>query len=182
MVHVNKVTTNAVVDELRWHACFDTLTDLANRRHFQSLGEAEFLRSQLCDCDLALILLDLDHFNRVNDYYGHGCGDEVLAETAACLRQRLRCQDVIGRWGGEEFALLLPETDVSGALIVAEEVRTIVADHAFHYEDVSLKVTISLGVAVRGTQHEEFADLIASSDKQLRRAKRLGRNRVCLGE
>ena len=179
---MDKATSNAAVDELCWQACFDTLTELANRRHFQSLGEAEFLRSQLCDCDLALILLDVDHFHRVHDSYGHGCGDEVLAQTAACLRQNLRCQDVIGRWGGEEFALLLPETDVAGALVLAEKVRTLVADHTFHYEDVSFKVTISLGVAVCGTQHEEFADLIASSGKQLRRAKRLGGNRVCLGE
>jgi two-component system, cell cycle response regulator len=173
---------HAFLEELHRQACIDALTGLANRRHFQNVGEAEFLRAQRYGRDLSLILLDFDHFKQLNDRNGHPCGDEVLAQTSARLQQRLRHQDLIGRWGGEEFAVLLPETDLSRAAVVAHALRTLVADHACRYQEISLEVTISLGVATQDKQHRAFADLVASSDEQLLRAKRLGRNQVCLDE
>jgi two-component system, cell cycle response regulator len=170
------------LEELRRQACSDALTGLANRRQFRNVGEDEFQRARRYGRELSLILLDFDHFKRLNDRYGHACGDEVLAQTAARFQQRLRRQDVIGRWGGEEFAVLLPETGLLRAAVVAHVLRTMVAEHAYRSQETSCDVTISLGVATQGPQHRVFADLIAASDAQLLRAKRLGRNRVCLDE
>jgi diguanylate cyclase (GGDEF)-like protein len=172
---------HAFLEELRRQACLDALTGLANRRHFRDLGAAEFLRAQRYGRDLSLILLDFDDFKQLNDRYGHPCGDKVLAETSARLQQRLRRQDLLGRWGGDEFAVLLPETCLARASVLAHALRTTVANHAYRYQRKSFEVTISLGVATQSTQHRVFADLIASTDEQLLRAKRLGRNRVCLG-
>ena len=173
---------HAFLEELHRQACTDALTGLANRRHFQNVGEAEFLRARRYGRDLSLLLLDFDHFKQLNDRYGHPCGDAVLAQTSARLQQRLRRPDLIGRWGGEEFVVLLPETDLPRAAIVADALRTLVADHAYRYQGISLEVTISLGVANQDKQHRAFTDMIAASDAQLLRAKRLGRNRVCLDE
>jgi two-component system, cell cycle response regulator len=172
---------HAFLEELRRQACLDALTGLANRRHFRDLGVAEFLRAQRYGRDLSLILLDFDDFKQLNDRYGHPCGDKVLAETSARLQQRLRRQDLLGRWGGDEFAVLLPETCLARASVLAHALRTTVANHAYRYQRKSFEVTISLGVATQSKQHRVFADLIASTDEQLLRAKRLGRNRVCLG-
>lgn len=173
---------HALLEELCRQACVDPLTGVANRRSFQNLAEAEFQRAHRYGCALSLIMLDLDRFKQVNDRYGHLCGDEVLAQTASRLQQTLRRQDLMCRWGGEEFAVLLPETGTVGALAVAHALRTAVTERAYRYQGDSLEVTVSLGVATLGKQHRTFVALVASSDEQLLRAKRLGRNRVCVDD
>jgi two-component system, cell cycle response regulator len=173
---------HAFLEEFHRQVCCDDLTGLANRRHFDRVGEVEFLRSQRYGRDLSLILVDVDHFKQINDCCGHLCGDEILRRVAARLQRRLRQHDLIARWGGDEFAVLLPETDLAHASLLAHTLCTIIANHAFHYQEASLAVTISLGVATQGKRHRAFADLIRSSDRQLLRAKRLGRNRVCFDQ
>ena len=125
---------------------------------------------------LSALLLDLDHFKQINDNYGHGRGDEVLAAAAEAMRSAVRESDFVGRYGGEEFLILLPDTDSEGALRSAETVRTAVA--AVSVPNVDRQVTTSVGVAVLGDDGVDGDTLIRSADRALYAAKSLGRDRV----
>ena len=173
---------HAFLEELHRKACFDSLTGLFNRGHFHVLGEAEFQRAKRHDHLLSLLLLDLDHFKTLNDRFGHLCGDNVLRETArthptATAPGRHSCP-----LGGEEFAVLMPETSLVGASVVAHVLRTTIEEHCYRCRGLLVKVTISVGVASLGMQQQALADLFDSCDEQLLRAKRRGRNRVCVAE
>jgi diguanylate cyclase (GGDEF)-like protein len=129
---------------------------------------------------VALLLVDIDHFKRVNDLHGHLAGDDVLRAIAAALRQQLGDSDVLGRYGGEEFVVLVPGAEPAGACAVAERLRDRVGAQTVHTGDGRLNVTVSVGVAVLPGHGGELFELLASADLALYRAKRLGRNRVCL--
>jgi diguanylate cyclase (GGDEF)-like protein/PAS domain S-box-containing protein len=171
--------------QLRELATTDSLTGAANRRHFVELAQKERERSLRGRAPLSLCLFDADHFKSVNDNYGHVAGDHVLSAIAKAAKSGLRLNDVLGRLGGEEFAILLPDTDLAGALVVAERVRAAVAASEVQNGEASepsaarapIRVTISLGVAeLRG--HEPLESLLKRADRALYAAKDLGRDRV----
>ncbi|GMV07981.1 MAG: hypothetical protein AMXMBFR53_42560 [Gemmatimonadota bacterium] len=167
--------------ELERLALTDSLTGLANRRHFMERLEAEVERAQRYHRPLSVVLLDLDHFKKVNDTHGHAAGDEVLRGAARALRSVCRDVDIPARWGGEELALLLPETDAAGARIVAERVRERIQAQAYTGPSGGgFGVTASLGVATADESGLSAEALLHASDKALYRAKDEGRNRVVL--
>lgn len=164
-------------DQLRALATRDSLTNAANRRHFVELAERERERSLRSGASLSVCLFDADHFKSVNDNYGHVAGDHVLTAMARAAQSMLRAADVLGRLGGEEFAILLPDTDVVGARAVAERVRNAVSESVVPSERADIRVTISIGVAELQNE-ESFESLLKRADRMLYEAKDLGRNRV----
>ena len=164
-------------DRLREMALTDELTELPNRRAFDRELQREYSRRRRHGTRFSLLMFDIDHFKQVNDNYGHAAGDHVLESLGDICRQHFRVQDVIGRIGGEEFAVILPETGHEGALQVAERFRSLVEQSAFLFEGVSLQVTISIGVASTNGE-EDAADLFKAADDALYEAKETGRNRV----
>jgi diguanylate cyclase (GGDEF)-like protein len=152
----------------------DRLTGLSNRLKLDQTLEAEFQRSQRTGASLSVILTDVDHFKSVNDTHGHQTGDEVLVGIANLLKAGARQIDVVGRWGGEEFLLVCPDTDADSAKAVAERLRQAISTHAF--PAVGQK-TASFGVATLQAE-DSITALIARADKALYQAKAAGRNRV----
>lgn len=159
-------------------ALVDGLTGLANRRRSEAALDEEIVRAARLGGELTLAILDIDHFKEVNDRYGHAAGDAVLKELALVLNHSLREIDTAGRWGGEEFALILPGTDTAGGARLCERIRQTLADRRIPIEnDMAITVTASFGVA--GFQHSGSRErLLAAADEALYRAKRAGRNRV----
>jgi diguanylate cyclase (GGDEF)-like protein len=157
----------------------DGLTQIYNRRHWQESLEQEYAKSRRHDKNLSLIMLDLDHFKLLNDNYGHQCGDMVLIEVSALINSLLRVEDVFGRYGGEEFAIILPETELSGAIELAQRICNSIAVKTLTYKDQAIKVTISLGVAQLSAEEVNYEELITQSDNALYQAKAQGRNQVC---
>jgi two-component system cell cycle response regulator len=157
----------------------DHLTELRTRRYLSEVLAVECLRSKRYKSPLSVVMADLDYFKRVNDTYGHAAGDDVLKATADVLRESLRATDVAARWGGEEFLVVLPETDLPGAELWAERWREDIEGHAFKEPDgKTLKITISIGVASFSDDMDKQNILIDAADKALYRAKESGRNRV----
>jgi diguanylate cyclase (GGDEF)-like protein len=157
----------------------DGLTGLYNHRYFVRALEAEYKRAIRYKRSLALLLLDIDHFKNVNDTYGHPCGDLVLKEIAALLKGCLRSADVAARYGGDEIAVILPETSESKASEVAEKLRRQLEKSSFEWEGNSFSLTCSIGVAaVPETHINHWNELLCSADKSLYRAKGKGRNHV----
>lgn len=157
----------------------DSLTQLANRRFLMNMFEKEFHRSERHQHPLSLIMADIDHFKPINDTYGHQQGDVVLKAVASEMKNLLREYDLAARFGGEEFALVLPETDLLKATQVAERVRERIAAMRFAGALALLRMTISLGVATSpGSGIKGVNDLIRVADDALYTAKREGRNRV----
>jgi diguanylate cyclase (GGDEF)-like protein len=159
----------------------DPKTGLLNAAAWQREADGEVNRALRSDAPLALLLVDVDHFKRVNDSHGHLIGDEVLRALATELRQQVRESDVVGRFGGEEFTVLLPGTDTAGACGIAERLRSsagglriAAASHA------RIQVTVSIGVAVLGQHGSDLFELLAAADVALYRAKDAGRNQVRL--
>jgi len=167
------------LDELATMSRIDGLTQIYNRRHWQESLEQEYAKARRHDKKLSLIMLDLDYFKLLNDNYGHQCGDMVLTEVSALISALLRVEDIFGRYGGEEFAIVLPETNLSGATELAERICTKIAASSLHYNDELLEVTISLGVAQLSSNESSYEELIAHADSALYQAKAQGRNQVC---
>ncbi len=160
-------------------AVTDPLTDLANRRNLMNSLRKEFSRTQRLSTPLSLIMIDLDHFKRVNDTYGHQGGDMVLTRIGHLLAESVRPYDIAARYGGEEFSLLLPETDHKVALQIAERLRDKISNLRFDGELSQLKSSASFGVAsCPARQILTAEDLIREADEALYRAKDKGRNRV----
>jgi diguanylate cyclase (GGDEF)-like protein len=159
-------------------ATVDAMTGLFNRRHFLSLAEGEWSRFQRYQRPLSLLAIDIDHFKSVNDRYGHAVGDEAIISVANACQQGRRVSDIVGRLGGEEFVMLLPETDQAQAMIVAERLRERVASHVLHVHKVQFKVTISIGVAQATASMSGIDALLRAADQALYQAKHDGRNRV----
>lgn len=185
LVGIHDVTAQKNLEEqLRELATRDFLTGTANRRHFVEVAQRERERSRRSGARLSLCMFDADHFKNVNDQHGHVAGDQVLTAIAQAATSALRTSDVLGRLGGEEFGVLLPDTDLAGALTVAERMRAAVAEARVpgaepneQGEREAIRITISLGVAeLRGD--EPFETLLKRADRALYAAKDLGRNRV----
>ncbi len=160
-------------------AVTDQLTSLYNRRYFERHLNVMLGKAQEQDRDLALMILDIDHFKAVNDTYGHDIGDAVLREFAARLRRNIRGVDLGCRFGGEEFVVLMPDTDFTQADIVAERVRQAIAEKEFEVGTPRpLSITVSVGVSLNETLSDTPEGMVKRADVALYRAKREGRNRV----
>ena len=159
-------------------AVTDGLTKLLLRRVLLEKLEQELLRAKEKDAPLALVLLDIDHFKSVNDTYGHPAGDAVLREVAARVKRSVRDVDVCGRYGGEEFIVLLPQTPLEGALLVAERIREAVKAKPFELRGEERRITVSLGVSVFPQHSDNGRALIESADEALYKSKENGRDRV----
>jgi len=166
--------------ELRRWATTDCLTGMANRRHFLDLAEREMQRSRRYDRPMTVAIFDVDLFKRVNDSFGHAIGDEVLRAIAAATAATLRESDLAGRLGGEEFGLMLPETDLTGAIDLAERLRAAVAATSIQANDSTLSATISIGVAALEESDITIDALFARADSALYRAKNAGRDRIAV--
>jgi len=156
----------------------DGLTGIFNRRKFFEEASREFARAQRYRRPLSMILLDIDFFKRVNDEYGHLGGDAVLKQLAGRLQALIRTEEIFARIGGEEFAVLCPETDVGRAKVLAEKLRHLCAGSPFDCNGVEVPVTVSCGVAAIAPAMSRFEDLIRLADEALYQAKNAGRDRV----
>jgi diguanylate cyclase (GGDEF)-like protein/PAS domain S-box-containing protein len=170
--------TKRLQQELRLMASTDPLTGLLNRRRFLEQAESEFLRSQRYRHELAMVMLDIDHFKTINDTHGHFVGDQVLVALSRATANLLRATDILGRWGGEEFVILMPETPLAGAAILAERLRELLARLTVDTAAGTLHFTISAGVAARGGPDAGITDIMHRADTALYAAKHHGRNRI----
>jgi histidine kinase len=164
--------------ELSVKAATDGLTGLYNHDYFQSMLAQELVQSQRAARDLSLLLIDIDHFKKFNDQWGHQVGDLVLKKVAAAIRDTCRKSDVVARYGGEEMAVILPETSPELGAMVAERIRKSVASLLIPHGDYTLSVTISLGLSSLSEKYHEKAVLIARADEALYKSKHAGRNKV----
>ncbi len=157
----------------------DGLTHAANRRHLIEMLEIEYLRAVRYHAPLSYVMGDIDHFKKLNDEHGHQLGDRVLEAVADVLKSNVRIHDVVGRYGGEEFALVLPQTDTIGAVAVAQRCRREIEKLRIGADDKTVQLTMSFGVASWPRDGiVNTADLIKAADTALYEAKRAGRNRV----
>lgn len=166
--------------EFERRARVDGLTGAINRGALDHFLRQEIYRSRRKSHPLALLMLDMDHFKKINDLFGHPAGDRVLIELVRLIKNRLRTHDELARWGGEEFAVLLPETDAAGAQALAEDLRHQVENHSFLFDGEKLRATISIGGAVLKESDTDGAALVARADQALYAAKNAGRNRVVI--
>lgn len=156
----------------------DSLTGAYNRRYLELFMEKTIPFSKRTNSSLVFMMLDIDHFKKVNDNYGHQCGDQALKHTSSIINNNVRNSGVFVRFGGEEFAVILPNTDVAEGLIIAERIREAVEKSEFIYQNERIHFTISIGVSVySGENVEEF---IEKSDNALYKAKENGRNQVAI--
>ena len=159
-------------------ATVDSMTSLYNRRHFLALAGAEWSRFQRYQRPLSMLMIDIDHFKSVNDRYGHAVGDQAIISVATACQQNKRDSDVVGRLGGEEFAIFLPETDQAQAAIVAERIRESIAGHVLSVHNIQFKLTISVGIAGATASMPGTDALLRAADQALYQAKSEGRNRL----
>jgi two-component system, cell cycle response regulator len=169
---------SAFFEEIYQMMITDTLTQARNRRHFEDIIERELSRARRFQRPLSLLMLDIDFFKRVNDDHGHLAGDAVLRELVQLVRMRVRRDDTVVRYGGEEFVVLMPETALTSATAVANELCAGIASHVVEYRGVRLSVTVSIGCAELVETDVVAGDLVRRSDERLYEAKRAGRNRV----
>jgi diguanylate cyclase (GGDEF)-like protein len=165
------------VAKLQEYADRDGLTGIANRRYFEARLRDEYTRWQRYGGQLSILLFDLDHFKKINDQFGHVVGDAVLREMAQRVAHVVRAQDTFGRFGGEEFALLLPCTPLEDAMLVAEKIRNTIGDTPVDVQGVDVPVTASVGGAAARVGVPAYEALINEADAALYSAKRQGRNR-----
>jgi len=156
----------------------DALTSLWNRRHLEETLDLEFKRARRYKHDMTIMMIDLDHFKRINDTYGHMAGDEVLREISGRIQSCQRETDFIGRYGGEEIVVILPETDLETSATVAENIINTIAAKPVKFESNSIEVTASVGVSTIKEKHHDYPMIFAEADEALYIAKENGRNRV----
>ncbi len=184
-IYTNKITDyenslqekNAALGIL---ASTDDLTGIMNRRIFKKISERYFETAQRDNSDLTLLLLDLDHFKKVNDTYGHQVGDQLLIRFVKVIEPVLRKSDILARVGGEEFAILLFKTDTEGAFTLAEKIRKEVESMTINCQGQDIYITTSIGIAQNKESDKSFDEIYARSDKALYKAKEQGRNCTCL--
>ena len=162
--------------ELRQIATTDSLTGCLTRRGFDIEMTREFKRSKRSRHDCSIVAIDIDHFKLVNDKYGHASGDLVLQSVVSTIQQELRAGDFVGRLGGEEFAIVLPETPIAGAITVAERIRRAIAGTAVPMRAGDIRVTASFGISCLDPLNETWSATLAKADQALYEAKRMGRN------
>ncbi len=166
-------------EELEIAARTDSLTQLSNRRDMMDKIKYEKKKTDRSSKPFALILADIDNFKNFNDQYGHDCGDYVLVTVSEIIRNRVRRQDTAARWGGEEFLLLLPETEVEGAKTLAASIQQALAEQTMRYDQDQFQVTLTLGISIchGGT---DIDHCIKAADEALYDGKRAGKNRIFL--
>jgi diguanylate cyclase (GGDEF)-like protein len=168
-------------DQARQASLTDSLTGLHNRRFLHQRLEEELSRSQRHGVPLTCVMLDLDHFKKINDTYGHAVGDNVLRDVASILRRHIRKSDIAVRYGGEEFVIVLFSSDARSTATVAERVRADVEDHVLKSGDETFRLTVSVGIASYPEEGIKSADdLLRRADSALYQAKGGGRNMVCV--
>lgn len=160
----------------------DLLTQLNNRGHWEECLEAEFHRFKRYGTKSTLVMFDIDYFKRVNDTYGHQAGDKVLKVMAQALRKNIRTTDIAGRYGGEEFGVILAATDIAGGIYLAERLRKYVEQLLTTYEGQEIRFTISLGVATTHEGMKEYRHWLERADQALYASKHGGRNRHTVAE
>lgn len=183
LVGINEDITERrqLLDQLDQQAHQDYLTGLFNRRYFMEEGQMELARAQRYSNTLSLLMLDIDHFKDINDSHGHKAGDIVLQKLSEIMRETLRTVDIIGRLGGEEFAIMLPETDLQKATEVAERLRENIARTDVVLEaGLPLHFTVSIGVATLQDKDVNLDIMLNHADRALYQAKQSGRNKVCV--
>lgn len=168
---------NSAQRKLRQMAATDPLTGLFNRRHMIDSAERELARFERNRHPIGVLLLDIDHFKTINDSHGHDVGDRVLVEVANSINSQLRSQDLIARWGGEEFLAVLPDTDLEQAQAIAERVRQVLMQQSWCFDGKPVAVTISVGIS-EFEEGDELKSAINRADKALYCCKNNGRNRV----
>lgn len=178
--NLDLIVKNRVLSEV---SSRDTLTGLYNRRYVIEKIDSEMSRAMRHGSPMAVLMLDIDHFKTINDTYGHGVGDQVLKWVGKTVKDSCRVYDVPGRYGGEEFCIVLPETKINGTTVVAERIRTKLSETAHNFGASNVVVTASIGIAGVDSETEENvtlspAALIERADRALYTAKRAGRNRV----
>lgn len=166
--------------QLQTAACTDAKTGLLNAAAWHREAATLVSRARRSGHPLAVLIADVDHFKRVNDSHGHLVGDQVLIAVAGTLRTQVRESDLVGRFGGEEFVVLLPRTDTGEATEIAQRLRARVASLSLPGAETSVRVTISIGAALLGAHGDDLVELLAAADLSLYRAKESGRNRVCV--
>lgn len=169
---------HAYHEEIYRLTTIDGLTQVYNKRYLMETLEREISRAHRYGRPLSIIMFDIDHFKHINDEYGHLAGDYVLKEMASTIKARIRREDIMGRYGGEEFVIVLPEIDHYNAVVFAEKIRRLVERHDFTFEGVRINVTISIGVATAWKGMESAEEFIKHADTHLYEAKNSGRNRV----
>lgn len=167
-------------DQLRAQATTDSLTGLANRRAFLARGDSDLLRSRRYGDDLSVVMMDADHFKQINDVHGHGIGDAVLVKLAETAKSAVRAVDIVGRLGGEEFAIILVHTSLHAAAGCAERIRASVAELSFDGPKGPFSVTASFGVAQNRADDVAFSTMLNRADHALYSAKNHGRNQVAI--
>jgi diguanylate cyclase (GGDEF)-like protein len=165
-------------EQLEKLATTDGLTGLVNRRQFIALAEVELARFRRYRRPVSMLLLDIDDFKAINDRFGHDVGDRMIVHVAMLCDENKRTADVVARVGGEEFAVLLPETDLESSSAVAERLRHLVSTRPLEAGGDQVSVTVSVGVAEFDPTMTGVSDLIKLADRMLYRAKRAGRNRI----
>ncbi|DAA94317.1 TPA: hypothetical protein CPT88_09650 [Candidatus Gastranaerophilales bacterium HUM_8] len=168
--------------EKEFMSVLDGLTGLYNRRQFELSLEQEHNRSKRHPSDFSLAILDIDFFKKVNDTYGHQYGDYVLKTVADLMKSAFRKTDLLYRYGGEEMVMIMPETNIEGAIIPVQRLRRMVEEYDFEYNGVKAKVTVSMGLTMNYQEFNSPAEILKSADEALYQAKESGRNRVVLHE
>lgn len=166
--------------ETKYLSITDGLTGLYNRRYFQQAVEREFARARRYNTSLSIAMIDIDHFKKLNDNYGHQFGDKVIAEISSLVRSSLRKTDYVARYGGEEFVAILPETSLENAYIPFERLRKKVEDKIFEFEGKEVRSSVSIGIAAYTIDCNTETELIERADKALYEAKQTSRNLVII--
>ena len=180
-VAINRLDLQAANDELERLSRTDRLTDLNNRGYWEECLHAEFARLQRASVKVSsLLMFDIDHFKRVNDGYGHAAGDLAIQHCATILKKNLRDTDIAGRYGGEEYAVILMDTTAKDAVIFAERIRKALENSFVKYEDIVIKFTVSLGIAQYDADLDSHTKWIAAADTALYASKEAGRNRTTI--
>jgi diguanylate cyclase len=179
-LHAENAAMHQQNAELKVNATVDSLTGLKNRRAYDEDALREWERSKRMNRPLALMMVDIDHFKNVNDTHGHACGDRALVGVASELKKLVRQYDLVFRFGGEEFVILLPECSPDSALSAANRYREAIAKMELPIHDGVLKITASFGLAItQPPQFKSLDELLQEADERLYQAKNEGRNRVC---
>lgn len=167
-------------EKLEYLATRDSLTGLVNRRYFEEQAAHEIVRIKRYGGNSCLLLLDIDNFKEINDKYGHPTGDKVLQNLASVLRTQLRKADLIARIGGEEFAIILINTDDEAGNIVAEKLRCIIENDSFIVDNKVFNITVSIGITLIDNNVDSYEEVYKRADKALYTAKAEGKNRACI--
>ncbi|MDF2178999.1 diguanylate cyclase [Aliiglaciecola sp. CAU 1673] len=175
---ISKQRLAAVNQQLQKISRVDGLTGLYNRRYWEECSAMEYKRCLRSQGKSSLVILDIDHFKKINDTYGHPTGDQVIRTLAKVVKDLIRETDLAGRYGGEEFTLLLPDTDIKAAELVAERIRKAVEETIAEHEGEQIRFTISVGVCEFNASFKDHRAWLEQADKGLYKAKEGGRNRV----